>query len=106
MPVNAALYPADLAPVVPLLSLLDPPPPQAAVVSTSAAATVPATSTLLLPTTCSPIFESSGMGHPADHAMVQRPLGQRAFGSRASRRPSPNRLKASTVMKIITPGMI
>src|SRR5437868_15371149 len=32
--------------------------------------------------------------------------GQRLRGSSASRRPSPKRLKASTVMKIATPGTI
>jgi hypothetical protein len=33
-----------------------------------------------------------------------RTLGYRVLGSSASRNPSPNRLNASTVMKIVSPG--
>src|SRR5437868_141385 len=94
--VSAAAAPgAGAAPVPPVVGV-EPPPLQAARprARTVPAAAVASVDFLLI--TSAPLLggELGGQG------------GQRLRGSSASRRPSPKRLKASTVMKIATPGTI
>src|SRR3569833_948647 len=88
-----------------LLVLLSPPlppespvPPHAATARASAAPTATRGNILLIWTHSSfrNVFEKLARSVP----------DQRVRGSRASRRPSPNRLKARTVTKIARPGTI
>src|SRR5512143_1035095 len=107
-------------PPCPLVPPPSPPPPQAAARSARATVAVPAFATLrLLAILCSSSFlggflrgasreGGSFVLPPFVPAVGRRVLaGHRAArGSRASRRPSPNRLNAMTVMKIARPGTI
>ena len=92
--VTAALYPA-----VEVEPPDDDPPllPQAAIVSATAALNA-----------ASPIVTGLFTAEPPPLVIDEtcRYAGYRVLGSSASRSPSPNRLKAMTVRKIATPGMI